>query len=59
MDEFDMVLPPQGSNQHITCVAATQHFIITGSRQGIIAYYLVAVRILVLQNNTIWWRYAS
>eukprot|EP00798_Chlamydomonas_sp_ICE-L_P012670 gene12669-15902_t len=41
MDEFDVVLPPQGQPQHITCVAISEHFVITGSKQGILSYFLV------------------
>mmetsp|Transcript_36982 Transcript_36982/g.82211 ORF Transcript_36982/g.82211 Transcript_36982/m.82211 type:complete len:1366 (+) Transcript_36982:300-4397(+) len=40
MDEFDMALPPPGSNQTITSIAVTSHFIITASRQGVLSYYL-------------------
>lgn len=40
-DDDEMVLPPPtASNQTITCVALTDHFIVTGSKQGIICYYL-------------------
>ncbi len=33
MDEGDVVLPPQGQLQTITCVCITPTFIITGCRQ--------------------------
>ncbi|GAX77949.1 hypothetical protein CEUSTIGMA_g5391.t1 [Chlamydomonas eustigma] len=39
-DEFDVMLPPPGQNQTLTSVAVTRHFIITSSKQGVIAYYL-------------------
>ena len=42
MDELDQVIPSPGQNMTVTCVALTQHFIITGSRQGVIAYYLAS-----------------
>jgi hypothetical protein len=32
-DDHDTVLPPPGTNQTLTCVAITPHFIVTGSKQ--------------------------
>ena len=48
-DEFDMILPPQGQSPTVTSVAVTRHFIVTSSKQGIIAYYLAKVRLLGLR----------
>ena len=42
-DEFDMILPPQGQSPSVTSVAITRHFIVTSSKQGVIAYYLAKV----------------
>jgi len=39
-DEADVWLPPPGQAQSITGVAVTENFIVTSSREGVIAYYL-------------------
>ncbi len=39
-DEHDVVIPGPGQPANITCVALTPTFVITGSRTGILSYYL-------------------
>lgn len=36
-----MVLPPPGQPQNVTSVVMTPYFLVTSSRQGLLAYYLV------------------
>lgn len=33
-DEYDMMLPPPGQAANISCVALTDHFLITGTTEG-------------------------
>jgi len=40
VDDFDKLLPPPGQVQTLTCLMVTDTFIITGSEQGTISYYL-------------------
>ncbi|GFH09592.1 WD_REPEATS_REGION domain-containing protein, partial [Haematococcus lacustris] len=40
-EDFDLVLPPPGKVQTVLCVALTPDFIITGSKQGELTYYLL------------------
>lgn len=40
-DENDLVLPEPGQPQNLSSVAITDHFVITGSRGGQVAYYLL------------------
>ncbi|KAG1674427.1 hypothetical protein FOA52_012954 [Chlamydomonas sp. UWO 241] len=39
-DEFDAWLPPPGQQQSVTSIAVTDKFVITSSRESVIAYYL-------------------
>jgi hypothetical protein len=40
-DGHDMILPPQGVQQTLTCCSITPHFVVTGSQDGKLCYYLV------------------